>query len=184
MKKVFVSLMLIMLFATPLALFAAEPDFRYVNWGMTQSEVEWEESSLRVLKRSDKLLMYQTTYERMDCWLGYIFYDKALIGAAYYFIHSRSNPSYYIDDYESLKSLLTQKYGSPWESRTVWRDETYKNNPGRAIMTGGLELYTFWRKGKTIIGLNLGSKNNELRFILGYFSQDNISKFGEIDFGR
>lgn len=182
MQKFIVGIILVFLLATPIALWAAEPDFRYVNWGMTQGEVEWAESSLRVLRRDDQLIMYKTSYERMDCLLSYVFHEKSLVGGVYYFIHSRSNPSYYIDDYEALKSILTQKYGQPLDSQTVWKDEWAKNNPGKAIMNGDLELTTFWRRGATAIVLGLGGKNNELRFLLGCFSKDNISKLSEIKF--
>lgn len=182
MNRVIFGMILITIIMTPMTLLAAEADFRNVNWGMTQGEVEWSES-LRVITRDERAITYHTTFEGFECMLVYVFHQNALVSGGYYFIHTRSHPSHYIDDYNRLKEMLVKQHGKPLIDQTLWKDEWYKNDPAKAIITGGLELRTIWKKGKTGFGLLMFGENSKLKFVLGYYSIEGMSKMNKDGMG-
>ena len=88
----------------------AQTDFRNVNWGMSKEQVKKLETAV-FISNEKTYIMYSTTVNGFDCILMYIFTeDNKLSGARYSFEQKHTNNNSFIDDYTSLKSLLTTKY--------------------------------------------------------------------------
>jgi hypothetical protein len=71
---------------------------------------------------------------------------------------------------------LAQDYGRPVKEEENWKEDYYRNNLGKAVMNGDLELNTYWRQGKTGIALVVRSQNDQLQFILGYYDVKEFEK--------
>ncbi len=69
--------------------------------------------------------MFLGVISELDCVVVYFFTNNLLTGARYYFTESHSNDNDYIYDYNSMKELLTKKYGEPTTDDDWWKDDLY-----------------------------------------------------------
>jgi len=121
MKKI----ILISLMLTNLLL--SGQDFRNAKWGSTMSQVKSTESG-KLIKETSEYIIYQTKLTDFDVYAIYIFAGNKLVRAKYSLLESHTNKNDYISDYNTLKSLLTKKYGNPTEDENIWKNDLYKNN--------------------------------------------------------
>lgn len=100
----------------------SEPDFRSVRWGMSEEEVKAVEGGNpkytgKLDGTSARYIGYDTTLMGNDVILAYYFSNEGLFMARYIWTETHSNDSLYISDYESVRTQLTKKYGSPWYNK-------------------------------------------------------------------
>jgi hypothetical protein len=151
------------------ASFVLGADFRNVNWGCLKSDVVKSENQKQFkgsfkYKISKKDLAYKCVLLNKNVILQYAFEDDKLISAAYLFLDSPelsqinlADPlKYYTDQYQEVKSALSQKYGNARESE-IWANDTFKNAPesiGNHIVKGHLRLFSIWENENTIVTLD------------------------------
>lgn len=103
--------------------------------------------------------------------LVYQFNNDVLIRGAYFINSKHTNLNDYIDDFNSLKEMLTTKYGKPNADSVKWKNDLFKDDPeyyGTAVAAGDLEYLTQWDLSDTQIGLRLYGDNYEITFIILY----------------
>jgi len=176
MKKYFIiiSANLILLFLSVGVLAEKQADFRNTHWGMTKDEVTNIEGTTYVSQKDT--LCYRGTVNNKECAILYTFYFGKLYLAGYLFFQTYNNPNDYIDDYNKLKGLLTQKYGNPIEEKVNWKNTRYKNDPeqyGKALIKGDLEFKNYWENERTEIMMKLYRNNKKkIKIIITYKSKN------------
>ena len=153
----------------------AQTDFRNVNWGMSKEQVRKHESAEFI--GDENKIMYNTIVNGFDCYLFYYFLDdNKLNDASYVFKQKHTNNNDFIDDYKSLKSILSTKYGEGSED-IDWKNDLFKNNfedYGTAISIGHLKYSSTWKNEKTIINLELSGENYKIALVVDYFAKEFI----------
>lgn len=171
MKKILLVLIILMVLSS-LTLAA---DFRNVDWGMNMEQVKELETGDLILEENNDL-MYSTTLVGYDVYLLYRFTnDDQLANTGYVFDVTYMNGNKYIDDYDEIKSLLTEKYGKPLDTGEYWLNDLYKGDVqhyGTAISIGHLIYETDWEADKAFIRLRLYGENYDTSLILSYMSDE------------
>jgi hypothetical protein len=138
--------------------------FRGIQWGLTEADVRKAEAgeiaSAQVNNIGLKVLAFKGKIGNLECLVGYYFAENKLVEGRYIFVNEHSNPTLFIDDYHEIDSSIQEKYGTPSEKDTIWRDELYKSKPaewGMAVQVGHLAFQTMWNlKDCSIIHLLKG----------------------------
>lgn len=147
--------------------------FRKANWGMTKDQVRETEYSEHDSDH-DNILMYKGTLGTQSVNIGYVFAESQLVRGVYLVTTDHANSNDYITDYDSMKSLLTKKYGEPEEDEVVWKNDLYQDDPqqhGMAISAGHLALYSSWSYEDTELTLMLRGDNYEINHTITYVSK-------------
>lgn len=148
-------------------------DFRKANWGMSPSQVKSTES-LEIIKEDNDVLAYKTTLADFDAYVVYIFAGNKLTRAKYIITETHSNKNDYISDYNTLKSLLQKKYGTPVEEEKYWKDDLYKDDYsdwGFAVSLGHLIYYSTFKNENTDVTIMLSGENYEIDNVIEYTSK-------------
>jgi hypothetical protein len=154
-----------------------DADFRNVKWGDSPEIVMFYERADFMEKSTSTslggpILGYSTKINRFDAYLVYDFDDdNRLFAAGYYLNESHTSASMYISDYNSLKDILTLKYGAPYDSG-VRKDDIAAYTDDAGALQLGLSVYrTLWETDTTEIMLGMMRDNWEYIVIIGYESK-------------
>ena len=167
MKKLAVFISLLTL---TMATFSQISDFgfRKAKWGMTpdqvkktESGVEWQES------KSDygPILYFETEIALLEARALYYFVDNSFERGNYLITEKHTNDRQYLIDHNTLKEILTEKYGKPSEEKEIWLNDLYQDdrqNWGTAVSIGHVIFTTTWDEAigtQGIIGLVLKGDN-------------------------
>lgn len=134
------------------------PDFRNANWGATAAEVKKSET-MEPWSADDVYVMYEDTIANMVATVGYKFDDNGkLYQTFYHFNEEYGNKNAYINDYNRLVRMLTEKYGEPEYNEPTWKGTLFKDDPsnyGLAISRGDLSYLAHWETPTTRVDLSL-----------------------------
>jgi len=150
----------------------AKYDFRKTNWGMSMEQVKATEDK-KPDSEYDTSLVYYVKIVGDDYLCGYSFLQDKLYNTGYVFVGKHTNENLYIDDYENLKEILTEKYGKPKSDRTTWHNDLYKSDRsewGFAVSLGHLSYGAIWETPKTYITLVLNGDNYKINLLIAYNS--------------
>ena len=153
----------------------ANPNFRKVKWGMSKDEVKSRENAGSIIHDKDNTLGYDdVTVAGLNTYVAYLFVDDKLYRAVYIFDERYVNNYKYIADYNTLKDILTSKYGAPNEDKKTWLDDSryYKDKPGKAVAYGKLIYYAVWTADNTKISLSLVGENYDPKLRIEYDTTD------------
>jgi len=148
-------------------------DFRKTNWGMSKVQVKKMQKG-KIVKEEENFLAYQGNVGGFDCFILYIFAEGNLVRAKYVFTETHSNKNDYISDYNSLKDILTKKYGKLYKDSHIWRNDLYKDDYqdwGLAISLGHLVYQAMWKTTNTEIFLALYGENYKITLEIQYKSE-------------
>lgn len=175
MKKALLVLVVVLLLGSLALAEANTPDFRNVTWGMSQEEVMNAETVGEPKEQdADALLYGDITIDSKECELLYSFKSDHLVGSAYFFKNEHTNLNDYIDDFQSIKSLLNKKYGESVSDDVIWKNDLFKDNYqswGTAISMDHLVYRTEWQTERTKVLLILSGDNYEVHLFIGYYSK-------------
>jgi len=146
--------------------------FRKSEWGASKAQVKNEEK-LKLLQEDDNILAYQSTVLGFDALIGYIFTGDKLTRGKYVFQEEHSNKSDFISDYETLKKLLTKKFGKPKKDKTIWKNDLYRDDYedwGTAISIGHLLYFATWETEESEITLMLSGENYKINLLTEFLS--------------
>lgn len=148
-------------------------DFRKTTWGMTMEEVKAVETATPYGDESDDVLMFLGEISELECVIVYFFTNNLLTGGRYYFTEKHSNDNDYLSDYETMKELLSKKYGKPSTDDEYWKDDLYKDDYsswGFAVSYGHYVRYAGWESDKTDIEIVISGENFSIRHQIDYMS--------------
>ncbi len=147
--------------------------FRGVTWGDDRQTVRLTENQ-EIIAEDDFSLTVGDYLDGLRCSLTYGFVNQTLANARYTIIERHTDKYYHISDYGSIKSLLTQKYGSPARDRVIWKDDRLKDDPirwGNALGLGHLILSAAWDLPHTTVDLRFEPYADTLKLIIEYRSK-------------
>ncbi|MFZ4547994.1 MAG: hypothetical protein ACOYN4_11195 [Bacteroidales bacterium] len=160
------------------------PDFRTLNWKMTQQQVKAKEKGLVLQESTNDELVYSGTVLNKDAFIFYDFIDNQLSSAYFGFTINNVSKNKYVEDFNIIKEKLIAKYGQPNEDITEWRENLYKDDPdniGMAIACEHVVYRTVWYQDKTAINLLMTGKEFKISISLYYQSVDLIKEKIEND---
>lgn len=147
--------------------------FRGVNWGATKEEVLKVEKASPALQ-DERVVAFKDSLDGINVHAGYIFTENKLTRGKYVVLDSHTNKNKYIDDFDKLNKILTEKYGKPLKANEYWQSDLYKNSPqdyGLAVSIGHMSRYYSWASGDTKIILALSGDNYDTNVSIEYLSK-------------
>lgn len=101
-------------------------DFRQTHWGMSKEEVRRSETlelqAVTVPDTAIEILAGTSSVAGMPCAIVYTIAEDQLVSAGYTIsgkiegsvpIKRHTNDNNYLDDYEAVKAIMREKYGTP-----------------------------------------------------------------------
>jgi len=162
MKKTVLFLFILLCF---FSCFAQSIKFRNIDWKESKESVMNKiDLTTVVVEEEDYLCQSHGKINSLPCYIKYYFYNNNFTMEEYLFVMNYSSLNSYYEDYESLKQLLTKKYGTPSENIEEWNNEKYKNERdyiGRAISLGHVYFKTAWKdkEGRVVITIQKDEDN-------------------------
>lgn len=165
-------------------------DFKKFRWGDSQESVMAVEGTPKYSGKMNGLdanyIAYDTTAVGMDVLLAYYFCDDGLYSVRYILNEDHSVDSLYIDDYNTFKQALTNKYGEPLLDNEKWTSDSkksfYADDKGHALNYGYLSYYTCYITERVIVEMDMSADNYEVSTLINYTSLT-VSP-GETDFSE
>jgi len=136
-------------------------DFRWSHWGENRTAVKASEEGASIEEGTEAISL-KAEIAGLNSDVVYSFVDDRLVGGAYLINSPHMNANLYIDEFRTLKGLLTDKYGKPSVDRTAWSDDLYRNDPqhwGTAVSAGHVAFIAGWKQPETEIQLILRGDN-------------------------
>ena len=148
-------------------------NFRNTHWGMNRAQVVRIEGRPVHHDRSGGLdiIQYPQKILNMDCMIGYVFAHNKLAKAKYSFLANFEDKNRYIQSYEKIRDILTQKYGKPEAEKAYWQDKQYQNdrsNWGLALSRGHFEIRSHWKDSETEIQLRVYGGRDRIFLVVLY----------------
>lgn len=162
--------------------------FKQFKWGDTKDyviSVEGEpELSDTVNGLNAEYIAYQTSVAGVDMLLAYYFCKDGLFQIRYLSTESHSNPSLYIDDFNTIKKAFVKKYGAAPLDTKLWSSDSkkklYSDDLGKGLEYGYLTYYAAWSFSDTTIWMEMSADNYDVTTQIDYNSME-ISP-GEVDY--
>lgn len=143
--------------------------FRKVNWGMSKDEVIKSESNKPNIDEG-QYISYITIIDNKDCIVLYVLNDDyKLCGIMVTLNKTHTNSNDYIDDFNSFKKMLTNKYGNPTRDDVLWKNDLFKDSPqsyGTAVAAGHLVYMTTWNLDESTIVNFLNGDNFKVKLTI------------------
>jgi len=159
-------------------------DFRNTKWGMTKSQVE-ESEDMELYLEIESNLIYKSTIGGKKASIIYSFTnDNELYRGAYCFEEEHTNRNDFINDFEEINKILSNKYGYPISDEKIWLNDLYKNDNkewGFAVSLGHLRYDTSWENRKTKILHSVNGENYKINHIVLYFNDELNNKKSKED---
>lgn len=149
-------------------------DFRKADWGMSLKDVKASEKE-KVHSQEDTYVIYKTSVAGLDTMFAYYFTESGkFYRAMYIFTESHTNKNKFINDYDSIVKLLTEKYGAPKTSESYWNNDLYQGDyskKGFAVSLGHHSRHDIWDIGTATIYASLTGDNYEISHQVIYESE-------------
>lgn len=98
-----------------------EYDFRKVNWGASKEEVRKSETAKFSFEEGNDLI-YKSHIAEMEVMIIYYFESNKLNRAIVAILEKYGKSDTYLTKFNSLKAMLTKKYGYAKEDQIIWRN--------------------------------------------------------------
>ena len=155
-----------------LVLGAAEaPDFRGASWGMSPRQVKKTEKLKPSLQDPESLVYKDKTLANLLTDIVYHFVDGRLVEGQYLITHRHWERNGYLEAYDNLKNLLSQKYGEPVIDEVTWSNHQFEHSQsqwGLAVAMGHLSYTCAWQTERTTVGMKLWGDDLEIRHEITY----------------
>lgn len=156
-------------------------DFRYGTWGMTKSEVKALETA-RFMSETDEGLMY---HGEASVYAGakvvYVFEEGKFTSGSYVVTNNYSDKSLHLDDYNRLKTDLSEQYGEPTSDEHHWKSEAYRkvateDQLGSMVAKGHLMYFTEWALEEMKVLLFLEGEDGECNLFIAFMPKSKVSE--------
>lgn len=147
--------------------------FRKINWGDNIAHVKASEVDEPVFEDGNRL-MYDASVGGFPVRLSFRFVNGMCCGGIYGFKQEHADRNSFIDDFETLKRLLTVKYGTPFAINDIWLNDLYRDDyseRGMALASGHHSIYALWQDDETRMMLQITGDNYEINLYIFYTSK-------------
>lgn len=145
-------------------------DFRNAKWGENMETVKKYELDI-TLSDSEDMLSGEVNVGGYESYVGFLFDDNKLYEGVYAFPLDYSNSGQYIPAYDTLKSMLTQKYGDPYEDEIIPLTKQSLIDyagPASSLEYGYVVYRCQWETNTTNILLGMSAENYEVKLLILY----------------
>ena len=158
---------------------SSEIVFRNSSWGDSKEKVKASETAEFTIE--DKVgdgteyVAFKTDVANLATLVAYYFVQDKLYRSRYIFQDKHSNRNDYISDYSKIKKILINKYGEPYKSDVIWKNDLYqgkRQDYGMAIAVGHLIYYAQWKDNDTDINLMLSGGNYKIQHGVEYVDSE------------
>lgn len=160
---------------TPTPYVTEEPDIRNIKWGATKEQVIAAEGKQPDENVGTVLTFYDVTAGGYPANVFYQFNDEdECYSVSYLLTTTHTNDNDYIDDYQSLKRKMSEKYGDPTIDEETWSQSLFKDNPeyyGLAVASGHLSYLTMYNTDKMSVTMFLNGDNYQINTLLMYVAK-------------
>jgi hypothetical protein len=146
--------------------------FRKTTWGMDRADVIASEDK-EDYEEGENFIAFSGNIAGLPCTIIYVFVRDSLVRGKLAFTVEHANKNVFLTDFETLKGMLTKKYGSPDGDETIWNADTYEDDPsewGMAVSCGDLVKLASWDLGETQISAMLSGDNFQIELSIHYKS--------------
>jgi len=195
MKRLIISMMVAMFLMTGYMYAEAspkeKPHFRQSYWGDSIQEAKATLTDEDEIMAEDNEIILVVHPDTSDYVTLYTFADNKLTSGGYIYSESHSYDNMYIDEFEKMKSILIEKYGSPQTDKWIWVNDLYQDEPSRhgfAISLGHLNGHVVWEIPQsfydgiededssqdivTRLILDIRGDNYKIKVCIAYFSRE------------
>jgi hypothetical protein len=147
---------------------------RGTTWGQSTTEVK-NTIEEEILYDEDGSLGVEANLAGLDAFIFYQFIQDQLVDIRISFQENYTNENQFIEDYNKVGEILTEKYGTPTVDESVWRDDLYKDDPseyGFAVSLGDYILGRSFDSESTEIEHQLFGSNYEITHLLIYYGKE------------
>jgi hypothetical protein len=147
--------------------------FRSSNWGDSVAKIKAVEGQDAV-HETDDFLIYEAHVGGFPANLVFKFINGMFHSGWYSFKQEHSDTNDFLNDFESLKNLMTIKYGKEVEIKDYWFNDLFRNDyaeRGMAISRGDHSIFIKWNDSETDITLQITGDNYEINLMLIYKSK-------------
>lgn len=158
--------------------------FRNLEWGMSLEEVlkaediesvnKIEEDTEYPIEYIDEGIYFSDVVGGLKTIVLMYFSENQLVGGTQLFQEQHHYKNKYIDDFEDVENILINKYGPASSSEIIWKNESWKDNPGyygHAVALGHLEYEAEWYTANSIISHFLVGDGYEIDHFINYLSK-------------
>lgn len=157
----------------------ADADFRNAKWGDDLETVKKYSLESSWIDETENIIVSEASVLSKDAQIGYTFDNNILYQGVILFCIDHANTNLYIDDFNQIKTSLTEKYGTPKMDKEVWKDDLYKGDTddyGIAIACGHLQYINIWETENTEIILALLGDNYEISLGITYTDSNHVDQ--------
>ena len=136
--------------------------FRGVRWGTPPEVAKEREGAAPSEEIGNVLYWADSRLGALSSDIAYIYANNILVRAKYLVSERWVNENRYIMEFNSLKKMLTKKYGNPDKDDEFWNNLLWKDDYddwGKAVQEGHLSMYSTWISGGTRVILSLDGEN-------------------------
>lgn len=148
----------------------SDADFLNAKWGEDMETVKKYELDV-TLSDSEDMLSGEVNIGGYDSYVGFLFDGNKLYEGIYVFPLDYSNAGQYIPAYDDLKSMLTQKYGEPYEDEIIpltKQSQIDYAGPASSLEYGYVVYRCQWETNTTNILLGMSAENYEVKLLILY----------------
>lgn len=135
--------------------------FRSSDWGDSVAQTKVAEK-LEPLHEVSDYLLYEAQVGGFPANLSFQFVNDMLHTTYYDFKQEHADRNDFLADFESLKKLMSIKYGKEDEIKDFWHNELYRDDyaeRGLAIAAGHHSIFVKWCDAETDIILQIAGDN-------------------------
>lgn len=147
--------------------------FRSSGWGESPAKVKASEM-IAPLFEDGEILGFETSVGGFPVIASFHFVNGLLHLDMYKFKQEHADENKFIDDFYSLQSLLTTKYGKPEEIQDIWSNDLFRDDyekRGMAVSRGDHAIFIIWQDDDTKITLQITGDNYEISLAVIYRSK-------------
>jgi hypothetical protein len=176
MKKLFITIFVLSFLLLSLGVSAEkqseELKFKGFEFGTNRSKIKDKENAI-LIKDEIEEVHYKEVLFNEDFLIIYKFGSTGMKSASYRYNDIPIFPSVYTNTYFKIKESITSKYGEPGFSENTWGENPkFKDNLGKAVIEGELEIRDVWKFKNGTISMVLGKLFDEVIFNVMYYSND------------
>ena len=153
----------------------ANYDFRKIYWGMDKKQVIEQEGKPN-LQLPKGAYIYQGYHViGYDCDYSICFNKSGLaFQGVYMFSLSHDSIPDYVNDFNNICKITSQKYGTPFSQGEDWKNNKSAEavDKDASFLNGNMEYYAYWQTETTIISLNLYHDKFGVSCLLVYATTD------------
>ena len=140
--------------------------FRGAEWGSSMTKIMYEEQGLKMVQKTENQLLYELTTDNQTTLIYYNFIDNKLYECGQMLVSKYNNIENYIIHFDNIENYLCKELKAKPDITQIClnrnTENSYgKNESGKALINGDLQIRSIWHLKESVIVLNLKGIDKE-----------------------